>query len=75
MVKNIIKGTVAIVGIGISVYEGVAGGKIAKRAMDNLAPSEDAKDDVAKACICGVVGAEVANLGLTATALLLKLIG
>lgn len=74
MVKEIVRGTIALAGIGISVYEGVAAGKITKRALDKLVESDGVKDEVTKAGICGVVGTEVANLGLTGTILLLKAI-
>ena len=75
MVKEIVRGTIALAGVGISVYEGFAAGKITKRALDKLVESDEIKDELAKGAICGVVGTEVANVGLNGTLLLLKLIG
>lgn len=62
-------------GVGISVYEGFAAGKMTKRALDKLVESDEIKDELAKGAICGVVGTEVANIGLNGTILLLKFIG
>ncbi len=75
MVKQVIKGTIALAGIGVSVYEGIAAGRITKRALDRIAPADTLENACAKAGICGAVGSEVTNLGLTATMLLLKVIG
>ena len=74
MVKNIIKGTIIIGGVALSVYEGIASGKITKRALDKLVESDGIKDEVTKAAICGVVGTEVANLTLTGAGLIFKLL-
>ncbi len=75
MIKKIIRGTVFVGGVAISVHEGIAAGKITKKALDNLVDSEGKKDDFTKGCIAGVVGSEVTTLSLTGVAFVLKLLG